>query len=176
MVPDELATERLNGERLRVEHLDELVDMHGDERIMATLGGTRTRLQTERFLEANLDHWRRNGFGLWMWRRIADGAVVGRAGLRRVHVGGADEVEVAYVVKREMWGGGLATEMARKLIEIGLGDLHVTTLVAFTLVDNRASIRVMEKAGLRFERAIVHRGTPHVLYRIKAAAERFRGS
>ncbi|HEY3802260.1 MAG TPA: hypothetical protein VGL61_06620 [Kofleriaceae bacterium] len=31
-----------------------------------------------------------------------------------------------------------------------------------------ASIRVMDKAGLRFERATVHREKPHVLYRIDA--------
>ncbi|HEY1811064.1 MAG TPA: GNAT family N-acetyltransferase [Kofleriaceae bacterium] len=168
MAPDKLATDRLSGERLRLDHLDPLVNMHRDPRIMATLGGTRSIADSETFVEANLDHWRRNGFGLWIFRRSSDGAFVGRAGLRRVHVGGADEVEVAYVLASEMWGHGLATEIARKLIVIGFGDLQLTTLVAFTLPDHRASIRVMDKAGLRFERAIVHREKPHVLYRINA--------
>ncbi len=166
VAPDELATEHLNAERLRLDHLAELVDMHRDERIMATLGGPRTVADTERFVQTNLEHWRRSGFGLWMFRRRSDGAFVGRAGLRRVHVGDADEVEIAYVLRSEMWGCGLATEIARRLISIGFADLQLSTLVAFTLPDNRASIRVMEKAGLQFERAILHRGKPHVLYRI----------
>ena len=34
-----------------------------------------------------------------------------------------------------------------------------------TLPDNHASRRVMEKIGLRFDRDVVHRGLPHVLYR-----------
>jgi len=168
MAPNDFATDRLKAERLRLDHLDELVDMHLDERVMATLGGTRSRAVTERFVETNLDHWRQHGFGLWILRRSSDGAFVGRAGLRRVHVGDADEVEIAYALKSEAWGCGLATEIARKLILIGFGDVHVSTLVAFTLSENRRSIRVMEKAGLRFERAIVHRGTPHVLYRVSA--------
>jgi RimJ/RimL family protein N-acetyltransferase len=168
VAPNELATGRLNAERLRLDHLAELADMHRDEQIMATLGGPRSIAETERFVETNLEHWRRNGFGLWIFRRSSDGAFVGRAGLRRVHVGDADEVEIAYVVKSEMWGCGFATEISRKLITIGLADLQLGTLVAFTLPDNRASIRVMEKAGLRFERSILHRGKQHVLYRIDA--------
>jgi RimJ/RimL family protein N-acetyltransferase len=166
VVPNDFATERLSAERLRLDHLDELVDMHGDERIMATLGGARSAADTDKFVQTNLDHWRRNAFGLWILRRISDGAFVGRAGLRRVHVGDADEVELAYVVKSEMWGCGLATEISRKLIVVGFTDLHLNSLVAFTLEDNRASIRVMEKVGLRFERTFVHRGKPHVLYRV----------
>ena len=168
VAPSEFATDHLTAERLRLDHLEELVDMHRDERIMATLGGPRSTADTERFVQTNLEHWRQNRFGLWIIRRSSDGAFVGRAGLRRIHVGDADEVEIAYVLKSEMWGCGFATEISRKLIIIGSSDLQLTTLVAFTLPDNRASIRVMEKAGLRFERAILHRGKPHVLYRINA--------
>jgi [ribosomal protein S5]-alanine N-acetyltransferase len=165
VAPNELATDRLNAERLRLDHVEELVDMHRDERVMATLGGPRSIADTERFVQTNLEHWRRTGFGLWIFRRSTDGAFVGRAGLRRVHVGGADEVEIAYALKSEMWGCGFATEISRKLVIVGFSDLQLSTLVAFTLPDNRASIRVMEKAGLRFERAILHRDKPHVLYR-----------
>lgn len=168
VAPNEFATDRMNAERLRLDHLEELVEMHRDERIMATLGGPRPFEETEKFLQTNLDHWRRNRFGLWIFRRSADGLLVGRAGLRRVRVGGSDEVEIAYVLKSEMWGCGLATEISRSLISIGFIDLDLSTLVAFTLPDNLPSIRVMEKAGLRFERAVVHRGRPHVLYRINA--------
>jgi len=122
---------------------------------------------TERFVQANLEHWQRNGFGLWILR--SDGAFVGRAGLRRVLIEGTDEVELAYAFVSEVWGCGLATEVACKLIAIGFADLQLTELVAFTLPDNAASIRVMEKAGLRFERNFVHRGKAHVLYRIERA-------
>lgn len=38
--------------------------------------------------------------------------------------------------------------------------------MSFTLTTNRASERVMAKAGLRRDREIVHAGLPHVLYRL----------
>ena len=41
-------------------------------------------------------------------------------------------------------------------------------LIAFTLPDNLASRRVMEKAGFAYEREILHAGLPHVLYRAPA--------
>jgi hypothetical protein len=103
VAPEEFATERLDAERLRVHHLQELADLHREERTMVTLGGPRPVAATETFVETNLEHWWRNGFGLWVFRRTSDGAFVGRAGLRRVHVGDADEVEIAYVLKSEMW-------------------------------------------------------------------------
>jgi len=37
VAPNEFTTDRLNAERLRLDHLEELVEMHRDERIMATL-------------------------------------------------------------------------------------------------------------------------------------------
>ncbi len=37
-----------------------------------------------------------------------------------------------------------------------------------TLPTNRASRRVMEKAGFGYERDTVHAGLPHVLYRLPA--------
>jgi RimJ/RimL family protein N-acetyltransferase len=38
-------------------------------------------------------------------------------------------------------------------------------MVAITLATNRASQRVMEKAGLTYERELIYAGLPHVLYR-----------
>ena len=160
-------TNRMIAERLRVEDLDELCRMHQDPRVMATLGGLRSDDQTRQFLRDSLRHWDRYGYGLWMFRAKPDGRFVGRGGLRNVHVGGHDEVEVAYALMAAFWGRGLATEMAEALLTVAFEHLGRADIVAFTLPTNRASRRVMEKVGCTFERDIVHAGQPHVLSRIK---------
>jgi [ribosomal protein S5]-alanine N-acetyltransferase len=165
-------TGRLEAERLRADHLGVLDGMHRDPRVMATLGGLRTGAQTRAFLRENLDHWDRHGFGLWVFRDRGDGRFVGRAGLRHVAIVGRDEVELAYALRAESWGRGLATEMARALVALGCGPLGLDEVIALTLPSNLASRRVMEKAGLAFEREIVHAGLPHVLARIVAAPGR----
>jgi [ribosomal protein S5]-alanine N-acetyltransferase len=159
-------TDRLIAACLRVEDLDELCRMHHDPRVMATLGGLRSDTQTQQFLRDNLRHWDRHGYGLWMFRANADSRFVGRGGLRHVHVGGNDEVELAYALMAAFWGIGLATEMAEAIVAVAFERLGMADLVAFTLATNQASRRVMEKVGCKFERHIVHAGLPHVLYRI----------
>ena len=58
--------------------------------------------------------------------------------------------------------------MAREVAALGLGRLGLAGLVARTLPTNRASRRVMEKAGFGYERDTVHARLPHVLYRLPA--------
>jgi RimJ/RimL family protein N-acetyltransferase len=159
-------TDRLTAERLRVEHFDELHRMHQDPRVMATLGGLRSEEETRDFLRRNQEHWDRHGCGLWVFRDQADGRFAGRGGLRHVEVEGKPEVELAYALMAEFWGRGLATEMAKALLRLAFEQLGLTNVVSFTLPTNRASQRVMEKAGMRYERDIIHAGLPHVLYRV----------
>lgn len=159
-------TDRLSAERLRAEHLAELEVMHTNPRVMATLSGTRTSEQTRQFLRDSLDHWDQNGYGLWVFRDRSSARFAGRGGIRRVHVGGADEIELAYALMEEYWRQGLGTEMARTLLRIAFESLGLEQLVCFTLQTNVASQRVMQKAGFRFESDIVHAELPHVLYRL----------
>ena len=170
---DNFHTDRLVATRLHETDLSELCRMHQDARVMATLGGTRSEERTRQFLRTNLSHWDEHGFGLWVFRAASEGAFVGRGGLRHVHIGGHDEVELAYAVMPEFWGCGLGTEIARALLKIGFEQLALAQLVSFTLTTNRASRRVMEKVGFIFERELVHgaRGLPHVLYRIMRDAD-----
>ena len=161
-------TGRLLAERLREEHLPEIQRMHSDPRVMATLGGLRSDEETASYLRDNLDHWDRYGYGIWAFRNKTDGRFVGRAGLRNTRVGGEDEVELAYALVADYWNKGLATEMARAILKVAFEDLGLIDVVCFTLPANRASRRVMEKAGFEYERDVVHAGSPHVLYRITA--------
>src|SRR5215210_5618541 len=163
---DAFRTDRLLAERLREEHLREIRRMHRDPSVMATLGGLRSEEETAHYLRDNLDHWDRYGYGMWVFSDRAYGRFVGRAGLRNTHVGGNDEVELAYALTAEYWNRGLATEMVGAILELAFERLGLTDLVCFTLPSNRASRRVMEKAGFGYERDVVHAGLPHVLYRI----------
>ena len=163
-------TERLRATRLAASDLSELSRMHDDVQLMATLGGTRTEARTRQFLHTNLEHWHEHGFGLWMFR-TTNGAFVGRGGLRRVQIAGCDEVEIAYALMPAYWGRGLATEIARALVDIAFEQLAIPALVTYTLRTNLASRRVMEKAGFTYERELIHGalGLPHVLYRLARA-------
>ena len=166
---DAFATPRLRAERVTVAHWLDLRRMDEDERFMALLGGVRDKAGTVAYLEMNVKHWAEHGFGMWMLRDAATSAIVGRAILRHLDVEGVDEVEVGYGFMPEYWGRGLATEIANACVRIGFDRLGLRSMVAITTPPNLASQRVMQKAGLSYERDIVHAGIPHVLFRIRAA-------
>ena len=102
---------------------------------------------------------------MWMLHDAASSAVIGRAILRHLDVEGVDEIEVGYGFMPEYWGRGLATEIARACVRMGFDRLDVASLVAITTPANLGSQRVMRKAGLSYERDIVHAGVPHLLFR-----------
>jgi ribosomal-protein-alanine N-acetyltransferase len=164
---EEIETSRLFGHRLRPDDFDVLHEMHTNPTVMATLGGVRTEDETRQTLQRYLNDWQHDGFGLWILRSKTDGRFVGRGGLRRVFVGGNDEVEVGYALMPKYWGQGIATEIAVVAVHTAFMQLGLSSLVAFTLPTNLASRRVMEKCRFVFERDIIWKDLPHVLYRLK---------
>ena len=133
---------------------------------MALLGGVRDTAGTVAYLEMNVKHWADHGFGMWMLRDAATSAVIGRAILRHLDVEGVDEVEVGYGFMPEYWGRGLATEIAHACVRIGFERLGFVRWCAITTpAATSRSQRVMQKAGLVYERDIVHAGIADELFR-----------
>ena len=162
--PESFATARLRAERLTAHHYNDLRAMDGDAAYMALLGGTRTKVETRVYMARNLKHWADYGFGLWMLRDLDD-RMAGRCVLRHLDVEGTDEVELGYGLHTPFWGRGLATEVAKELLHLGRTRLGHPSIVAMTRPDNMGSQRVLEKAGLVYERDVDHDGVPHLLYR-----------
>ena len=80
-------------------------------------------------------------------------------------VDGVDEVETGYGFLPELWGRGLATEIAQVCLHIGRERLCLASIIGITRPTNAASQQVMRKAGLRYERDILHTGMSHMLFR-----------
>lgn len=165
-------TARLRLARPTHDDLDELAAMQADPVVMRTLAGVRSREETRHHLDEMLAHWARHGFGLWLARDRESGGFVGRGGLRRIEIEGTAEVEVAYALRAESWGRGLASELAREACAVAFDRLELEALVCFTQPHNHGSLRVMQKAGFRFERDFVWAGLPHRLFRLRAVDAR----
>lgn len=59
--------------------------------------------------------------------------------------------ELGYMLRRDCWGRGLATEAARLLLDFGFRELGLHRVFAVVGEDHPASIRVLEKLGFRLE-------------------------
>jgi RimJ/RimL family protein N-acetyltransferase len=97
------------------------------------------------------------GYGAWAVIEKGSGEFVGGCSLRlgrdarfAAEMGyGPDEVEVGYGLRKPSWGRGYATELARALVRRAFRELGAVSVVACVTLDNVASVRVLEKAGLR---------------------------
>ncbi len=168
---DRVETAHMVCERLRPDHLAELERLLRDPRVSRWVSATPEPPSEDEVasgLASKVEHWERHGFGLWLLRDRGTGEMVGRGGLQHTFVAEMHEIEVGWAIVPERWGEGLGTELARTSLDVGFEQLHLLQVVAFTLPDNMASRRVMEKAGFRFECEIEHVGLPHVLYRCRA--------
>jgi len=68
-----------------------------------------------------------------------------------IHPQQMHEGEIGYYLKQSAWGRGYATEIAHGLLDFGFGQLKLHRIVAGCWAQNPASVRVLEKAGMRRE-------------------------
>jgi ribosomal-protein-alanine N-acetyltransferase len=90
----------------------------------------------------------RQGWGIWLMLGSAKRALVGDIGFK----GPPDDlhtVEIGYSVLPAFQGCGYATEAVQALVAWGFAQPGVGRIVANCRFDNVASIRVLEKAGMR---------------------------
>ena len=162
--PTAFALGRLHAERLIDAHFPVLRRMHSNAQMAASLGA-RTTAESMASLQRNLAHWDRFGFGLWVLRDIATGRVAGTAGLRCRDIESVGEVELRCALFPECWGRGLGTDAARACVTIGRDWLGLPSVVGLAARASAVSQRVLVKAGLVFEREVIQRDVPRLLFR-----------
>jgi [ribosomal protein S5]-alanine N-acetyltransferase len=120
-------------------------------------------------LAASADDFSQRQFGLWAIDDRTTAELVGFCGLRQSEEGDA---ELLYGLLPAWCGKGLATEAARAVLKYAFTSLGLGEVVAATDVPNTASVRVMERLGMQFERRGTLNGLDTLFYRVRR--EEFR--
>lgn len=152
-----LETPRLRLRGWRDADLDAYGAMVADVEVMRFFGGDALeRPAAWRHIALFTGHWALRGYGIWAVERREDGAFVGRSGLWWPE--GWPGLEVGWVLAREHWGRGYATEAARAWLDVAFGELELDEVIATILPVNAASARVAERIGMTRlpERRFVH--------------------
>ncbi|WP_411286534.1 GNAT family N-acetyltransferase [Phenylobacterium sp.] len=115
--------------------------------------GVRTLGQARAYIaERIVGSYEANGFGMWLTWEKDTGQPVGLAGLVRRE--GLDDPDIGYAFVERAWGRGLAQEAAAAVLRHACGTLGIEKLTAITTPENRASMAVLEKIGMKFARMI----------------------
>jgi [ribosomal protein S5]-alanine N-acetyltransferase len=168
-----LETERLLLRRFTPEDAADNYRIYSDPENMRFMGRGPDSVESEReqILRHIANYYERHGFGLWAVILKEEGRLIGRCGLLRQPVEGAQEVEVSYLIDRRYWGRGLATEAARAAVKLGFERYEFPHVSALINPSNVASVRVAEKIGMRYERDVTFRDFGEVALYVVTAEE-----
>ncbi|HEY6608396.1 MAG TPA: GNAT family N-acetyltransferase [Candidatus Limnocylindria bacterium] len=143
--------------RLRLRSLTEtdaeaLHRIYGDAETMRYVGRSgqpTSDLDATRHALAYLrDHEARHGFSLWAVDEPNGDDLVALCGLLLVE-GTGPEIEAAYLVRRDRWRRGYATEALGAVLPLASGPLSLERVIALAWAENDPSRMVMERAGMR---------------------------
>ena len=65
-----------------------------------------------------------------------------------------NEVELLYGLSKTYWGKGIATQAAKASVSYGFNEANLDRVIAMALPENEASKKVIEKAGLEYEKQL----------------------
>jgi [ribosomal protein S5]-alanine N-acetyltransferase len=104
--------------------------------------------QTQTFLENCIAGWAdHTNFEFVIERKKAPGVPIGMIGMHPLK----HTVGFGYVIAKEFWNCGYTSEALKGLVDWSLQQPYIFRAQAFCDVENPASARVMEKAGMQLE-------------------------
>ena len=161
----ELVSERLVLRPASEADLDFYFEMRNRPEILAGAGhNPKPRSLVERQLQGWIDRWREHGFGAWTVFGRQSNERQGRVELDPMGSGWAGilpgEIELGLIVHPTLWNRGIATEAAGLVAVDCFTRAGLTALVALTTSDNTASLRTLEKIGMRHRGETNHESDP----------------
>ena len=106
--------------------------------------------------------YRENGFGRWVVINKSTSELLGWCGLKYDDT--LDETDIGFRFFESFWNLGYATESAKACLDFGFKHLKLTKIVGRAMKDNIASVKVLEKIGLVYERDQLFDGNEGVIY------------
>ena len=172
-----LETERLLLRRWKESDREPFAAMNADPRTMEFFPDVLTREESDELIDRIENHFENHGFGLYAIEVKDDNRFIGFMGLHvatfQAHFTPA--VEIGWRIAASHWNKGFATEGSFEVVRYAFDHLRLDGIVSFTVPENVASRRVMEKLGMTrnpaddFDHPRLpdgHRLRRHVLYRL----------
>jgi ribosomal-protein-alanine N-acetyltransferase len=142
-----IQTPRFVIREFRPEEKDTYMALFDDERVIVHLPKRTTKEHLEIFDNALKDYAHRRQLGRWGLFNNGDGDFIGLCLLRKFY-DQHGKVELGYTLHQKYWGRGIASEMAHAMINYGFIHTDADEIVAVTTLENYASQKVLEKAGM----------------------------
>ena len=150
-----LQTARLVLRRLSADDAEFILELLNQPSFLQYIGdkGVRNNDDAINYIQTGpVASYERFGFGLYLVELKDTAVPIGICGLLKRDT--LPDVDVGFAFLPDYWSRGYAFEAAAAVMNYGKEVLGLRRIVAITSLDNEASIRLLEKIGLKFERLI----------------------
>lgn len=120
--------------------------------------------EAREFLE-NYKDYQVNGYGRWAVILKDSNQFLGWCGLKLGEM--ENETDIGFRFFEEEWNKGYATESANACLHYGFEKLNLKRIIGRAMKENKASIKVLQKIGLEYEKEAELDGKPAVIYTIE---------
>ncbi|MGD7043190.1 GNAT family N-acetyltransferase [Jeotgalibacillus proteolyticus] len=104
--------------------------------------------ETEEYVRKLVEHWNQHQFGVWVVVNQSSVEIIGHCGLRFIE--DTQDIEIMYLLSKNHWGRGYASEAARAAIDFANHTLNVNQVAARVRVMNEKSIKTLTSLGFHF--------------------------
>jgi RimJ/RimL family protein N-acetyltransferase len=166
--PPKIFTERLIIRPFQERDIEPSYKLNLDEEVSRYTGdgGIVSFAEIERRIKENVwGDYERYGYGRMAVESKETGEFIGFTGLK--YLEDLKRVDIGFRFARKWWGKGYATESALPFLEYGFESLNLPEIIAMVLPENKASIRVIEKLGMSFEKETIEDGLNAYIYQLK---------
>lgn len=164
-------TQRLYMREMEQDDFDALSRILQDEETMYAYNGAFGDEETQEWLDRQISRYRRYGFGLWALVLKENGEMIGQCGVTMQPWKDKEVIEVGYLLRRDCWHKGFATEAARACKEYAFDILNADEVCSIIRDTNTASQRVAKRNGMKItdEWTKHYRGVdmPHYLFSVR---------
>ena len=150
-----LETDRLSLRQMTPDDAEFILELMNDPTYIRFIGdkGVRTIADAvEYIIKTIIDSYHRNGYGLWLVVLKESKIPIGICGLVKRDI--FEDADLGYAFLADHRGMGYACEAAAAVLGYGLGVLGFARMLGLTVPENTASIHVLEKMGMKFERMV----------------------
>ncbi len=159
----ELQTERLTLRPIDLDDLDLALELFTDEEVSRHIGGLQTAEKIEREMPTYIKRCGGGCIGIWCIIDKSNNEKIGTSILLPLPIDIDDtdwdlikgseipdgDIEIGYVLKKPVWGKGIATEAGKRLLQFAFEETSLLEVVATLEDENVKSRHVLEKMGLR---------------------------
>lgn len=160
-----IETQRLILREFQQEDTQKLASILANPKVMKfSPTGILSVVQTQEKVESFMTSYQEYGFGKWAVILKESSELIGYCGIAVEKIDCQDDQEIGYRFDSKFWGKGLATEAASAALDYGFKKFQFPYILGIVDPSNAASVRVLEKLDMKYERETIFHGSKMDVY------------